>query len=91
MDNVILSLITGAAAILVAWITTRNKVSRADFEALRNDLEKCKRQNADERNELALQLKAALDEKNNLLNENWLLMRKLILRDTDPKIRKGKR
>ena len=94
-DSITVSLVVSIGTIVVAYITTRNKASKADVENLRSELRECKEQNSIERNDLAIKLKAALDEKNNLLNENWLLMRKLILRDTapkiEPKIRKGRK
>ncbi len=82
-------------------MTTRNKASRAGVDGLRDDLRVCKEQNRIEREEerkirddIATQLKKAIEENNDLrrrnqdlLDENMMLMKKYIMKDTHPRVR----
>lgn len=104
-ESVVISVISGFVTLLVALIATRNKATQASVDALRRELAECKERNDRENNdrrreneELTRLLKAAieekerlLNEKNRLLDENLSLMKKYIQRDTNPKIRKAAR
>ena len=91
-EAITVSIITGIAAILVAWLSSRNKATQASVDALREELHEC---NAI-REEIALKLKEALEEKNRILeeknrlfDEKLTLMQKILL-DTQPKVKKSK-
>ena len=93
-EAITVSIITGIAAILVAWFSSRNKATQASVDALRAELRECKERNEREREseraireEIALKLKEALDEKNRLFDENLKLMQKILL-ETQPKMKR---
>lgn len=93
-EAITVSIITGIAAILVAWLSSRNKATQASVDALRAELRECKERNEREREseraireEIALKLKEALDEKNRLFDENLKLMQKILL-ETQPKMKR---
>ena len=95
-EAITVSIITGIAAILVAWLSSRNKATQASVDALRAELRECKERNEREREseraireEIALKLKEALDEKNRLFDENLKLMQKILL-ETQPKMKRKK-
>lgn len=102
-EAITVSIITGIAAILVAWLSSRNKATQASVDALREELHECKENNKREREservireEIALKLKEALEEKNRILeeknrlfDEKLTLMQKILL-DTQPKVKKSK-
>lgn len=85
-EAIVVSLITGMAAILVAWLTSRNKATQASVDVLRAELKACKENNERDREDFAAKLKEALEEKNRLFDENLKLMQKILL-DTHPKIK----
>jgi len=92
-EAIVVSLITGMAAILVAWLTSRNKATQASVDALRAELKACKENNERDReaerkirDDFAVKLKEALEEKNRLFDENLKLMQKILL-DTQPKMK----